>query len=60
MVELIGNTTTTNGLKIKAIVDKNTYVTGGKISDEDFAKINIKKNVCYGEGNYTIIPNTER
>ena len=60
VVELISNTTTTTGLKIKVIVDKNTYATGRKISDENFAKINIKKNAFHGEWNYTIIPNTER
>lgn len=57
VVELIGNTTTTTGLKIKVIVDRNTYETGRKISDEDFAKINIKKYKFHGEWNYIIKPN---
>ena len=38
VVELIGNTTTITGLKFKFIVDKNTYATWKKISDEDFIK----------------------
>ena len=59
MVELIGSSTTTTGLKIKVIVDKNIYKTGRKISDEDFANIHIKKIAFHGEWNYTIIPNTE-
>lgn len=57
VVELIGNTTTKTGLKVKVIVDKNIYEIGKKISDEDFAKINIKKDVFHGEWNYTIRPN---
>lgn len=59
VVELIGNTTTTSGLKVKVMVDKNTYEIGIKISDEDFAKININKNVFHGEWNYIIKPNNE-
>ena len=35
----------------------NIYETGKKTSDEDFAKINIKRNVFHGEWNYTIKPN---
>ena len=50
--------TTTTGLKIKVMVDKNTDVTWKKISDEDFVKIYIK-NAFHGEWNYTIVPNTE-
>ena len=48
IVELIGNTITTTGLKVKVIVDKNTYETGKKVSDEDFAKINIVKHTFHG------------
>lgn len=58
VVELIGNTTTKTGLKVKVIVDKNTYEIGKKISNEDFTKINIKQHAFHGEWNYTIIPNT--
>ena len=56
VVELIGNTTTKTGLTVKVIIDKNVYETGKRISDEDFAKINIKKNAFHGEWNYTIKP----
>lgn len=56
VVELIGNTTTTTGLKVKVVVDKNKYETGKQVSDEDFAKINIKKNTFHGEWNYAIKP----
>jgi hypothetical protein len=59
VVELIGNTTTKTGLNVKVIVDKNIYETGRKISDEDFAKINIRKYKFHGEWNYIIKPNGE-
>ena len=57
IVELIANTATTTGLTVKVIVDKNKYEIGKKISDEDFAKINIKKYKFHGEWNYIIKPN---
>ena len=60
VVELIGNTTTTTGLKVQVFVDKNKYETGKQVSDEDFAKINIRKNEFHGEWNYTIKPNSRK
>ena len=57
IVELIGNTTTTTGLKVKVIVDNKKYEIGRKISNMEFAKINIKKYKFHGEWNYIIRPN---
>ncbi len=59
VVELIGNTTTNAGLKVKVIVDKSIYQIGRKVSDEDFANIKLEKNVFHGEWNYTIAPNAK-
>ena len=56
VVELIGNTKTNTGLTVKVIVDKNSYDTGKKISDKEFATINIEKNAFHGEWNYVIRP----
>ena len=56
IVELIGNTTTQAGLKVKVIVDHSQYQTGKKVSDEDFTAINIEKNEFHGEWNYIIRP----
>lgn len=55
-MELIGNTTTQTGLKVKVIVDHNQYQTGKKISDQDFNAINIERNAFHGEWNYIIKP----
>jgi hypothetical protein len=57
IVELIGNTTTTTGLKIKTKVDENIYKKGRKISNQEFALINITTMDFHGEWNYTIRPN---
>lgn len=56
VVNLIGNTKTTNGLKIQAALDNNSYKTGVKVSEQDFSSINIHKNDFHGEWNYTINP----
>jgi hypothetical protein len=56
IVNLIGSTTTEAGLSIKARLDKNTYETGIKVSDEEMAQINITKHKFHGDWNYTILP----
>ena len=58
IVELIGNTTTTTGLKIKTKIDETTYEKGKKISKTEFESINIVAMEFHGEWNYTIQPNT--
>jgi hypothetical protein len=60
IVELIGNTTTTTGLIIKAKIDKKEYLKGRKISDDEFASINIELIDFHGEWNYTIRPRLEK
>jgi len=57
IVNLIGNTTTNEGLTIKAKVDPNSYPKGIKVSDQEMATINIKKHKFHGDWNYTIAPN---
>ncbi len=57
MLNLIGSTKTSKGLEVKCELDKNLYEKGKKISDEEFNKINIKRDDFHGEWNYTIYPN---
>ena len=56
IVNLIGSTTTSKGLKVKSELDTNIYTTGIKISNEELEKINIKRDDFHGEWNYTISP----
>ncbi len=56
IVSLIASTTTESGLHIKCGIDYNTYQTGVKVSDDEIAKVNIKKNDFHGEWNYIIYP----
>lgn len=56
IINLIGNTTSSTGLKVYAIVDENLYPTKRKISDEQMAALNIVKNNTLEKWNYTIKP----
>ena len=56
VVNLIGNTKTETGLRINAELDTNTYKTGLKVTDEEFATIKLTKSKFHGEWNYTISP----
>lgn len=56
VLELIKHTTTKTGLQIEAVLDKNEYETGKKVSDEDMKHINIRGDEFHPEWNYTIKP----
>lgn len=58
IVNLISNTTTEQGLIVKAALDKTVYETGIKVSDEELAKILLTRASFHGEWNYTIRPRT--
>ena len=56
LVNLIGNTTIKNVLKIKSQMVKIKYATGIKISDKELDNLNIEMDSFHGEWNYKIIP----
>jgi transposase len=58
IVNLISNTTTKKGLKIQAEIDENSYPTGIKVTDQQLAELQLKKDLFHGKWNYTITPNT--
>jgi hypothetical protein len=45
VVNLIGNTTTDEGLRIQAQLDENTYEAGIKVSDRELAELAIRMAV---------------
>lgn len=59
IVSLIAATTTKKGLKVQCSLDKNEYLKGMKVSDEEMAKLNIQQNEWHGEWNYVIAPQNE-
>ena len=56
VVNLIGATTTQQGLKIKAGLDENRYEAGIKVTDEEMASLSITPDLFHGEWNYRINP----
>ena len=56
IVNLISNTTTEKGLKVKAKKDSVIYQKSIKISDEELGKVNLFRNKFRGDWNYKIQP----
>jgi len=57
IISLIGATTTTTGLTVKAKLDEKIYLTGIKVTEQEKEKLNIIRNDFHGEWNYVIAPN---
>ena len=60
IVRLIAGTTTAKGLQVTCRLDRRRYSVGRKVSDQEFATINLKPHDFHGEWNYTIRPRTVR
>lgn len=59
VVSLIGNTTTKEGLHIKAALDEHSYAKGIKITDAELATLAIERDEFHGEWNYQLLPRAE-
>lgn len=56
VVQLIGATRTTTGLRVKAKLDVRLFPKGTEVTDEKLAEVNLVKEAFHGEWNYTIAP----
>src|SRR6266478_3879044 len=56
VVNLIGSTTTDQGLHIRSQLDENTYQAGLKVSDQELAELAIERDEFHGEWNYRLRP----
>ncbi|NJL41413.1 MAG: ISAzo13 family transposase [Leptolyngbyaceae cyanobacterium SM1_4_3] len=56
IINLIGSTTTEQGLEVRAHLDQNQYKTGIKVTDEQFNSIAIRRQRFHGDWNYQISP----
>ena len=57
VVNLIANTTTKNGLRMKAGLDDSKYPTKVKVSDAEFEQVQLQPERYHGQDwNYTIMP----
>jgi hypothetical protein len=56
MVKLIGRTTTSTGLKVKAALDRRCYPAGKKITDEELSQVKLHRAKFHGDWNYSVMP----
>jgi len=56
IVNLIGSTKTSTGLKVKAKLTRKKYPNGTKISSAAMAKLNLKPATFHGDWNYSALP----
>jgi hypothetical protein len=56
VVNLIANTTTATGLKVRAKLDRRAYPLKVKVSDDELESVRLKRHAFHGEWNYTIKP----
>jgi transposase len=54
IVNLISHTTTSQGLIVKTAVDTKSYPKGIVVSDEELARVKLKRHNFHGEWNYTV------
>lgn len=54
VIDLIGSTTTQQGLTVKCVLDENEYPTGIKVSDDDYNRIHIERISPMPDWNYII------
>ena len=56
IINLIANSTTLAGLKIRAELDLGNCPTGIKVSDAQLAAVNMKRANFRGDWNYMLVP----
>jgi hypothetical protein len=56
VVNLIGSTTTREGLRIKADIDESDYEKSVKVTDAELTALAIERDAFHGEWNYRLSP----
>ena len=55
---LFGSKLEKTGLEFKSDLDPNTYPAEIKISDQQMAKLRLRRNAFHGDWNYSLLPRT--
>lgn len=55
-MNLIASTTTCTGLIVKAALDTNHYETKIKVTNDELARLKLKRHEFHGDWNYTFTP----
>ena len=56
IVKLISSTTTAQGLRVQAAIDRRSYPTHKKVTQQELAQVNLLPAGFHGDWNYTILP----
>jgi hypothetical protein len=56
IINLIANTKTRSGLRIRAELDRANYPTGIKVTDAELRALNLRQAEFHGDWNYAILP----
>ena len=56
IINLIASTTTATGLAVKSKLDSNIYPKGLKISDQQMAELQLRRDRFHGDWNYRLLP----
>jgi transposase len=56
IVNLIAGTTTETGLRVHSELDTGSYPAGVKVSDQEVAEIDLRRDRFHGDWNYTLHP----
>ena len=60
IVNLIGDTTTVAGLRVRSEIDRHRYPKGVPVSDEQMAQVRLEPHTFHSDWNYTIRPRTRK
>ena len=56
IIDLIAATTTATGLTVKSKLDTNLYPAGLKVSDQQMAELQLRRDKFHGDWNYSLLP----
>jgi Rhodopirellula transposase DDE domain len=56
IIDLIAATTTTTGLTVKSKIDTNFYEKGLRVSDQQMAELQLRREKFHGDWNYKLLP----
>jgi len=56
IIDLIAATTTTTGLTVRSKLDTNIYERGLKVSDQQMAELQLRREKFHGDWNYRLLP----
>ncbi|MFZ0536188.1 MAG: ISAzo13 family transposase [Candidatus Sulfotelmatobacter sp.] len=56
IIDLIAATTTPSGLTVKSKIDTNIYERGLKVSDQQMAELQLRREKFHGDWNYKLLP----